>query len=94
MKNPGCEPGSVLQAFSIIANNVLRVAAINSVGDFVLFLGKVGVMAATAAIGVVWFKVQVLRLFKVGFSGNGNLLSSIDSEYPNFEKSYSQCCVI
>ena len=41
----------------IIASNVLRVAAINSVGDFVLFLGKVGVMAATAAIGVIWFKV-------------------------------------
>ena len=36
---------------------MLRVAAINSVGDFVLFLGKIGVMAATAAISVVWLKV-------------------------------------
>ena len=37
---------------------MLRVAAINSVGDFVLFLGKIGVMAATAAISVVWLKVM------------------------------------
>ena len=52
-----------LQAFLIIASNVLRVAAINSVGDFVLFLGKVGVMAATAAIGIVWFKVKDILPF-------------------------------
>jgi len=44
------------RAFGIIASNVLRVAAINSVGDFVLFLGKVGVMASTLAVGIVWFK--------------------------------------
>ena len=41
-------------------NNALRVAAINSVGDFVLFLGKIGVMAATAAVGILWFKVFYL----------------------------------
>jgi len=44
------------RAFGIIASNVLRVAAINSVGAFVLFLGKVGVMAATCAISVLWLK--------------------------------------
>jgi solute carrier family 44 protein 1 (choline transporter-like protein) len=44
------------RAFTIIASNVLRVAAINSVGDFVLFLGKIGVMAGTAAVGIVWLK--------------------------------------
>lgn len=44
------------KAFSIITSNVLRVAAINSIGAFVLFLGKVGVMAATCAIAVVWLK--------------------------------------
>ena len=43
----------------IIASNVLRVAAINSVGDFVLFLGKIAVMATTGAIGIVWFKVSL-----------------------------------
>ena len=48
-----------LKAFMIIASNVLRVAAINSVGDFVLFLGKIAVMATTGAIGIVWFKVSL-----------------------------------
>lgn len=47
-----------IQAFKIIMDNVLRVAAINSVGAFVLFLGKIGVMAATAAVGVFWLKVR------------------------------------
>jgi len=47
---------SAWKAFEIITSNVLRVAAINSVGAFVLFLGKVGVMAATCAISVVWLK--------------------------------------
>lgn len=51
------------KAFSIIANNVLRVAAINSVGAFVLFLGKIGVMAATCAVSVVWLKVNELVSF-------------------------------
>ncbi len=49
-----------LQAVSFILNNPLRVLAVNSVGDFVLFLGKIGVMAATAAIGVLWLKVNKL----------------------------------
>ncbi len=48
----------LFQAVSFIINNPLRVVAVNTVGDFVLFLGKVGVMAATAAIGVLWFKVR------------------------------------
>ncbi|WAR22764.1 CTL1L-like protein [Mya arenaria] len=43
-------------SFTTLVNNALRVAAINSVGDFVLFLGKIGVMAATAAVGLLWFK--------------------------------------
>jgi hypothetical protein len=34
------------------------VIAINSVGSFVLFLGKVGVMATTMTIAVVWLKVS------------------------------------
>ena len=42
----------------------MRVAAINSVGDFILFLGKIGVTAATGAVGIVWFKVGQDRLSK------------------------------
>ena len=48
----------VFQSFTTLVNNALRVAAINSVGDFILFLGKIGVMAATAAVGILWFKVR------------------------------------
>ncbi|XP_070556799.1 choline transporter-like protein 1 isoform X2 [Ptychodera flava] len=45
------------RAFVVIVANALRVAAINSVGDFCLFLGKLAVVAATAVIGVeVFFK--------------------------------------
>lgn len=47
---------SAAKSFTVLVNNALRVAAINSVGDFILFLGKIGVMAATAAVGVIWFK--------------------------------------
>ena len=46
------------QSFTTLVNNALRVAAINSVGDFILFLGKIGVMCATAAVGILWFKVR------------------------------------
>ncbi|KAK2159127.1 hypothetical protein NP493_1746g00015 [Ridgeia piscesae] len=54
------------KAFEIISSNVLRVAAINSVGDFVLFLGKIGVMAITCAISVVWFKnIPALHYYAV-----------------------------
>jgi solute carrier family 44 protein 1 (choline transporter-like protein) len=45
-----CQAGR--QAFKLLVSNVLRVTAINSVGDFVLFLGKVLVVAATVLIGV------------------------------------------
>ena len=40
------------KAFSLLAANVLRVAAINSVGAFVLFLGKVAVVVSTVLIGI------------------------------------------
>ncbi|GLH03077.1 Choline transporter-like protein 1 [Gryllus bimaculatus] len=45
-----CKGGQ--QAFKLFATNALRVAAINSVGDFVLFLGKAIVVIATVLIGV------------------------------------------
>lgn len=59
-----CSSGQ--QAFKIITSNVLRVAAINSVGDFVLFLGKVLVVTMTVFLGFtvleVFFKLLILCL--------------------------------
>jgi hypothetical protein len=40
------------EAFKHLSSNALRVVAINSVGDFVLFLGKALVVVATVLIGV------------------------------------------
>ena len=55
------------QSFTTLVNNALRVAAINSVGDFILFLGKIGVMAATGAVGILWFKVSLTLLILMDF---------------------------
>ncbi|XP_033222365.1 CTL-like protein 1 [Belonocnema kinseyi] len=43
-------------AFSTIVNNALQLAVINSVGDFILFLGKCFVTAATGSIGLLILK--------------------------------------
>jgi solute carrier family 44 (choline transporter-like protein), member 1 len=40
------------RAFRLLSSNALRVLAINSVGDFVLFLGKVFVVIATVLIAM------------------------------------------
>merc|ERR1712088_1250812 len=40
------------RAFKMLTSNVMRVAAINSVGTFVLFLAKVAVVTATVFIGM------------------------------------------
>lgn len=48
--HPFCKAGQ--QAYKLLTSNILRVAAINSVGDFVLFLGKVVVVIATVLIGI------------------------------------------
>lgn len=42
----------------MLTNNALRVVAINSVGDFVLFLGKVFVVLTTVLIGTKMFEVS------------------------------------
>ncbi|KAK7588275.1 hypothetical protein V9T40_005520 [Parthenolecanium corni] len=39
------------RAYHVLVNNALRVAAINSVGDFILFLGKALVVACSVLIG-------------------------------------------
>lgn len=51
------------QAFKMLVTNVLRVSAINSVGDFVLFLGKVFVVAVTVLIGTYWIEVSNFHNF-------------------------------
>lgn len=49
---------SARDAFTILVENALRVATINTVGDFVLFLGKVLVVACTAFAGVLALNYQ------------------------------------
>ena len=52
------------RAVRILANNALRIVAINSVGDFVLRFGKIGVVAATVFIGIELMKVYGAAFFK------------------------------
>ncbi|XP_028832907.1 choline transporter-like protein 1 [Denticeps clupeoides] len=49
---------SARDAFIILVENALRVAAINTVGDFILFLGKVLVVSCTAFAGVLLLNYQ------------------------------------
>ncbi|KAJ8033653.1 Choline transporter-like protein 3 [Holothuria leucospilota] len=44
------------KAFTVIVSNALRVAAINSVGDFLLLLAKITVTAGVIAIGIEFFQ--------------------------------------
>ncbi|XP_066299060.1 choline transporter-like protein 1 [Branchiostoma lanceolatum] len=46
------------RAFLALVSNALRVVAINSVGDFVLFLGKLGVVAVVGAISLIIFRTD------------------------------------
>ncbi|XP_041839842.1 choline transporter-like protein 1 [Melanotaenia boesemani] len=49
---------SARDAFVILVENALRVAAINTVGDFVLFLGKVLIVSCTAFAGILALNYQ------------------------------------
>ncbi|XP_055014368.1 choline transporter-like protein 1 [Boleophthalmus pectinirostris] len=49
---------SARDAFVILVENALRVATINTVGDFVLFLGKVLIVSCTAFAGVLALNYQ------------------------------------
>ncbi|XP_071119389.1 choline transporter-like protein 1 [Haliotis cracherodii] len=46
------------RAFLLLLANILRVAAINSIGSFVLFLAKMGCVAVTVVIGNEFFKTR------------------------------------
>ncbi|KAL4640247.1 choline transporter-like protein 1 [Arapaima gigas] len=49
---------SARDAFVILVENALRVATINTVGDFVLFLGKILIVSCTAFAGVMALNYQ------------------------------------
>lgn len=63
------------RAFHILSTNSLRVLAINSVGDFVLLLGKVFVVVATVLIGIEMIQVT-LELMQQWICGNRTTLLS------------------
>lgn len=46
------------RAFRLLSTNALRVIAINSVGDFVLLLGKIFVVLATVLIAIEMIQVE------------------------------------
>lgn len=52
-----CSSGQ--QAFKVLVNNALRVAAINTVGDFVLLMAKVLVVILTVFIGTLIIDVSI-----------------------------------
>lgn len=57
-----CKAGK--QAFKLLVSNAFRVGAINSIGDFVLFLGKVLVVVATVLTGVEILEVGKIQYLK------------------------------
>lgn len=65
-----------LQAFNALISNALRVAAINSVGDFILFLGKCAIAAITGFVGLLAMKVSIN-----GFSLSYDLKDFLDAYF-------------
>lgn len=61
------------RAFHILSTNSLRVIAINSVGDFVLLLGKVFVVLATVLIGI-----EMIQVTKIASKVNLSLQNFIE----------------
>jgi len=47
-------------AFQALLSNAIRVAAINSIGDFILFLGKMCVAVLTAIVGIFLVRVRLI----------------------------------
>lgn len=46
----------LIKAFSTITSNALQVAVINGIGDFILFLGKCIVTAATGSVALLFLR--------------------------------------
>ena len=47
---------SAVRTFNLIARNPIRAAAVDSIGDFMLFLGKVLISCLIGAISMIWFQ--------------------------------------
>ena len=62
---------SAYKSFTLLAANVLRVAAINTVGDFVLFLAKVAIVVATVFAGI-----EIVHVSTLGFLADGNYFAN------------------
>lgn len=62
------------RAFHILSTNSLRVLAINSVGDFVLLLGKVFVVVATVLIGIEMIQVTLKLMQQRLCVASGNFI--------------------
>ena len=50
---------SAQKSFLIVMENALRIIAINSVGDFMLFLSKISVTTTTLLLAVIWLQVPI-----------------------------------
>ena len=62
--NPGCNLILIIfQAFTIMVSNALQLATINSVGDFILFLGKCFVTAVIGSVALVILKADTTLKF-------------------------------
>ncbi len=47
---------SAQESFSIVFENALRITAINSIGDFILFLAKVAITTLILIISIAWLE--------------------------------------
>lgn len=47
------------KAFQVVVENAVRVSAINSVGDFLLFLAKISVTVITLIVALFVFKIPL-----------------------------------
>jgi solute carrier family 44 protein 1 (choline transporter-like protein) len=94
------------KAFTLLANNILRVAAINTVGDFVLFLGKLVVVVATVFIGIeivdlrsqedgkvnhVWAPVALAAIFAYLTASCFIGVYEVSSFFPLYKKNLVLC---
>ena len=48
------------QAFRVVLHNTIRLAAINSVGDFVLFVGKIATVTIVIVVGIEFISVSFI----------------------------------
>jgi len=69
---------SARRAFSIISSNTLKIAIINSIGDFILLVGKLCVIFVTVIIGIEMIKE---KLDKLNYSWSPLLIAALISYF-------------